>query len=164
MKKLIYIFLIAIIGLSLGCKRGKTKDDTALKPQKDTSIYPGYEEFYSDESDMDSDTVAVAQNTTTTNDEIMVEDTVGNIQPATPKQVSNSKSFYIIVGSFKKQSNANKKLNFFKRKGYTAEILPKYGEYNRVSAANFNAETSARAELKSLRKKFHDKTFWLLIR
>ena len=164
MKKIIYISLIAIIAFSVGCKRGKTKDDTVLKPQKDTSIYPGYEEFYSNESDMDSDSVAVTQNTATPNDKIMVEDTVGNIQPATPTEVSNSKSFYIIVGSFKKQTNAKKKLNSFKKKGYTAEILPKFGEYNRVSAASFNSEASARSELKSLRKKFHDRTFWLLIR
>lgn len=152
--------------LSLSCKRDKNKNEGALTPQKDTSIYPGYEEFYSDESGIDSDSVDtdMKQVEANSNDQIMVEDQTGKIQPATENQVNNSKGFYVIIGSFKNETNAQKKLNYYKKIGYTAEILPKFGEYNRVSAVSFNDETSARAELKSLRKKFHDKSFWLLIR
>lgn len=152
--------------LSLSCKRDKNKNDGALIPQKDTSIYPGYEEFYSDESGNDSDSVAVDVNQVeaNTNDQIMVEDQTGKIKPATENQVNNSKNFYIIIGSFKNETNAQKKLDYYKKIGYTAEILPKFGDYNRVSAVSFNDETSARAELKNLRSKFNDKSFWLLIR
>jgi len=81
-------------------------------------------------------------------DPIMVENNDGNLKPATQNQVDNSKNFHIIVGSF----------------GYSAEILPKFGEYSRISAVKFNDENSARSELSSLRKKFNDKSFWLLIR
>ena len=168
MKKIIYIFLITILTVSYSCNRNKDKNDQVLTPQKDTSIYPGYDEFYTDESDIKQDTTLIIADDTNKTPEveepIMVENNDGNLKPATQNQVDNSKNFHIIVGSFKKAENAQKKLDYFKKIGYSAEILPKFGEYSRISAVKFNDENSARSELSSLRKKFNDKSFWLLIR
>jgi cell division septation protein DedD len=164
MKKIFYILFALAISFSFACKKNKKQDQQTLVPQKDTAVYPGYEEFYSDESDMGSDSSSLSSDTSKSNDQVMVEDTAGNVKPATPKDIQKSKNFFVIVGSFKKYQNAQKKLNYLKKIGYAAEILPKFGEYNRVSAASFNNETSARNELKKLRKKFKNNTFWLLIR
>lgn len=168
MKNLFLIFLIAILTLSYSCNRNKGKNNEVLTPQKDTSIYPGYDEFYTDESDIEQDTTVVIANDTNKtpeqDDPIMVENNDGDLKPATQNQVYNSKNFHIIIGSFKKAGNAQKRLDYFKKIGYSAEMLPKFGEYSRVSAVKFNDESSARAELNSLRKKFNDKSFWLLIR
>jgi len=173
MKKLLTFIIISVFIFSVGCKKDKDDDGNALAPKKDSSVYPGYEEFYSDDqSDIEKNVVVENNNntetdtTSTKNDSpVMVEDTTGNIQPATNKDLKqNGKDFYIIVGSYEKNTNAQKRKKYFKKIGYAAEILRKHGKYNRVSIAKFNDEKSARDELKILRNKFNDNSYWLLFR
>jgi len=163
MKKFFYILIIIALTFSVGCK--KDKNENVLTPKQDTIVYPGYEEYYSDESDLD-DSVEVKDNVVDdVNTDVMIEDTVGNVKPADDVDLSQpGKSFYIIVGSFQNLTNAQKRAEYFKKIGYTAEVLPKFGTYNRVSVAKFNDESSARTELKTLRKKFSDNSYWLLYR
>ncbi len=167
MKKLFYILLVLSITFAAACKKDK-KNNHSLN--QDTVSLTQYEEFYGDESDDTTEiteTEVVATDTAAEEQEdvIMLEDTTGNLTPA-PEEViqETNANFYIIVGSYTKISNANNRASYFKKLGYTAEVLPKFGQYNRVSVANFNNEASARTELKNLRKKFNDRTFWLLIR
>ncbi|MBN2662631.1 MAG: SPOR domain-containing protein [Bacteroidales bacterium] len=169
MKKLLILTLVSAIFFAIGCKEDNPDDPSALTPSRDTNIYPGYEEFYTDESNTDSLNNAnnTGIDTTVNNDDVpvMVEDTVGNIQPATNTDIDNSgRNFYIIVGSYQNVNNAKIREQYFKNQGYTAEVLPKFGVYNRVSVAKFNQENSAREELKKLRTKYNDNSFWLLLR
>lgn len=169
MKKLLIITLVFAIFFAFGCKDDNATDPSALTPKHDTTVYPGYEEFYTDQSDVDSSDNSnnTFVDTTANNDDepIMVEDTIGNIQPATNTDIDQSgNNFYIIVGSYQNVNNAQIRMQYFKNQGYTAEILPKFGTYNRVSIAKFNQENSAREELKRLRAKYNDNSFWLLLR
>ncbi len=172
MKKLLTFIIISVFIFSVGCNKNKDDNNKVLSPKKDSSVYPGYEEFYSDDQSHNDSSVVENNNiseidTSQQNDQpaVMVEDTAGNIQPATDTDLKeNSKDFYIIVGSFEKIKNAQKRKEYFKKIGYAAEILKKHGKYNRVSVAKFNDEKSARDELKILRNKFNDKSYWLLFR
>ena len=174
MKKLFYILLILAITFASACKKDKKKSESL---NQDTISLTQYEEFYGDESDTtpvinndeqtnsDDTSITSTANADTEVEEIQVEDTTGKLTPATEEVIQQpTANFYIIVGSYTKLSNAQKRADYFKQLGYTAEVLPKFGKYNRVSIANFNNEASARAELKNLRKKFNDRTYWLLIR
>ena len=165
MKKIGLLLIIASL-LALGaCKKKE-----AQQPKKqDTTDYPGYEYMYSDESDGDTavvDTTAQTQTTDTaqTQTTILKEDTTGKTTPANETEIKQANYIYLIVGSYKKYSNAEKRLNAFHKIGYDAQILPKYGQYNRVAAAKFTNETTARTKLKQMRTSFKDRSFWLLIR
>lgn len=159
MKKIIILFVaLALIGLS-SCKKDKVK---ALTPiSEDTAALTNYEFMDTNESDVD--TIVTKQQTVENND-IVTEDTVGNVRPATPKEVKNADYIYVIVGSYIKTENAKNRCEHFKQLGFKAEILPKYGNYNRVAIAKFVSETDARKKLKEYRKKFNDNSYWLLIR
>lgn len=183
MKKIIILPILTAIILLASCKNEKNE---ALAPTKDTTIYPEYQE-YSDESDMDTlltenndiddidtqneiDTIEFQNKEEKTNNQkennnIMTEDKNGNIKPATETDINqNNKNFYIVIGSYKNINNAKKRTDKLIKKGYSAEILPKFGNLNRVSIAKFNNKKSAREEMKNLRKKFCDNSFWLLCR
>lgn len=166
MKHLLSFLLVFALLLSFGCK-DDTDDNSALSPISDTTIHPGYEEFYTDQSDIDTNQNNLIDTNTVVDDNsaIMVEDTTGNIQPATNDDLTqNGNSYYLIVGSYQNINNAQIRVQYFKNQGYTAEILPKFGNYNRVSVAKFNTENDARTELKRLKTKYNDNTFWLLLR
>lgn len=157
MKKLFYIILCftLIIGLS-NCKKSK-KVET---PQQDT-LTQSFEEYFTDESD------TIIQNTTPppTDTTIMKEDKQGNLQPVTTNDLqSNQKTFYIIVGSYSKIANAEKRKAFFEKKGLESQILSPAGIYNRVAIGQYTDEKIARNELKKYRNQFNDKSFWLLLR
>lgn len=169
MKKLIYLLLIISLTFTFACKKDKD-DKQGLTPKKDTTIYPGYQEFTTDESGLPPDTNKNVSNEVTINNDVknetvMVEDDKGNLKPATNEDLNKTgNSFYIIVGSFKKDKNAQERANYFIKMNYQAQVLPKFGEYNRVAIANYTTESEARTELKNFRTKFNDKSVWLLAR
>ena len=169
MKRIGLLLIVASL-LALGaCKKKE-----AQQPQnQDTTDYPGYEYMYSDESDGDTAVVDTTGQTSTTdtidttsNEQtaILKEDTTGKTTPANETEIKQANYIYLIVGSYKKYSNAEQRVNKFRKMGYDAQILPKYGQYNRVAAAKFTDEATARAKLKQMRAAFKDKSFWLLIR
>ncbi len=173
MKKILTLVLAFSLLFAFGCKKNQ-KNNTGVQNQVDTTTYPGYEEFTVDNNTQNTDTLVtnVAENdTVNTNNQkdslenVMVEDQNGNPVPANQNDLNDkTKNFYVIVGSFKNDANAQKRVAYFKQQGYAAEILPKFGAYNRVAVAGFNEEASARAELKTLKSKYKDKSYWLLLR
>mgnify|MGYP006295187905 FL=1 len=67
------------------------------------------------------------------------------------KDVSGSKKYYIVAGSFKKRQNA---LNFQQNllnKGYNAEIIGERDGMHAVSYASFKSKSKAEQELKKMR-------------
>ena len=171
MKKLIFlVFSISLIFV-FGC--GNDDENNSGNSAQDTTLYPGYEEFSADDAnefteDMSETEVAPVEETVIeeeTNDNVMVENEVGEPVPATNEDLNDaSKSFYIVVGSYQNIDNAQKRMKYFQKLGYIAEVLPKFGAYNRVSVASFNEENAARDELKLARNKFNDPSYWLLYR
>lgn len=169
MKKIGLLLIVASL-LALGaCK----KKEAQQPKNQDTTDYPGYEYMYSDESDGDTtvtDTTAqtsdtnTVSNTTEDKTKILKEDTTGKTSPANETEIKKANYIYLIVGSYQKYTNAEKRVKQFKKMGYDALILPKYGQYNRVAATKFTNEKTARTKLKQMRASFKDKSFWLLIR
>lgn len=149
------IILVVILAIFLFDCKGKKDNETA--ENKDTIVYPSYEDFKTNESD-----VALLDSTevdSTLTEVVFTEDKQGNLTP----QTDNSKGtkYYVIVGSFKLFDNAAKLQNHFQAMGYTVEVLPKTNEYNRVSVGSFDSKESAVVEVKALRKKHNDASFWI---
>ena len=168
MKKLIYLMLVISLTFAFGCNNddGTSSNNTT---NNDTLLYPGYEEFTTESDDsLEKDSTVVELDTVKepeVNDNVMVEDNKGQPVVANSEDLNDkTKNFYIIVGSYQKNANAKQRMEYFKKIGYTAEVLPKFGTYERVSIASFNNEASARKELKALRTKFKDPSYWLLYR
>ncbi len=88
--------------------------------------------------------------------ETVKENTVEKESPKTHEQ-----RFYIVVGSFKKYSNAQNLNAYFKTKGYKPIILPKANGYNRVAILSFPGEAEARTKIQKLRVEHNDLTFWI---
>lgn len=154
MKKNIIIFtaIFSIFILSIDCKGKKDKETS----QKDTIVYPTYEEYVPNESDQ---TLLDSTEVTTTTETAYTEDKEGNLTPQTGE--TKGSKYYIIVGSFKVYANAEKLQKKFQNEGYTVEILPKISDYNRVSVSSFADKASAVTEVKSLRSKHNDASFWI---
>jgi cell division protein FtsN len=154
MKNISIILLVILAFTFVSCK-GKKEKETA--DNKDTIVYPSYEDFKPNETDLvllDSTEVD-----STVTEVVYTEDKQGNLTPQTDE--SKGTKYYVIVGSFKVYNNAIKLQNHFQSMGYTVEILPKTNEYNRVSVSSYNDKSSAVVELKSLRSKHNDASFWI---
>lgn len=154
MKKIIYLLIAASLIISFSnCKKNKNKGGDTTD-----TLSKQFEEYFTDESDT---VVAVADTTT----KIMTEDSTGKLKNAEPQDLSKpNKKFYIIVGSYKKIENAQKRVDYFKKLGYKCEIVSPSGIYNRVAIASFDDEKIARQELKKYRQKFNDHSYWLLLK
>ncbi len=162
MKKVFTILFSVIFIFAIGCKKEHVADKLH---DSDTTAYPTYDEFSTNDTDNTVTQVETTDTVAKTNDSVMVENAQGEPVPAKKEDLKDkNKNFYIIVGSYRNDKNAQKRKEYFKKNGYVAEVLPKHGQYNRVSIASFNEEKASRAELKTLRKKFKDKSFWLLYR
>lgn len=170
MKKKIFLILTISLFFVFGC--GNDDENSTDNSTEDTTLFPGYEEFsYDDADEFSEDTsnvevvVEEVEIIEEVNNDVMIENDEGNPIPATDSDLNDaSKNFYIVVGSYQNINNAQERMKYFQKIGYTAEVLAKFGAYNRVSIASFNDETSARDELKSVRSKFNDPSYWLLYR
>ena len=168
-----YISLFAIIFAALmitacGAKEEETQDlpenNEIVDLEEDTTDYP---EFFADEEDINPADSSSKETMIYVDDtkEIQVDppvkeevkkDPVVNEEPKVHQQ-----RFYIVVGSFKEYSNAQKLNKYFKDKGYYPLILPKVNEYNRVAISSYVEEANARKAIKKLRVEHNDLTFWL---
>jgi len=162
--KRVIVIIVALTFLGISCKKKKVEALTPIK--EDTPSIANYE--FMDTNEIGDDTVVVANKKVDTDTtkiiEIVSEDTTGKISTATNKQINTADYIYVIVGSYTKLENATKRKIYFNKLGYKSEVLPKYGNYNRVTIARFESETEARTKLREYRKKFNDKSYWLLIR
>ncbi|MCF6241338.1 MAG: SPOR domain-containing protein, partial [Bacteroidales bacterium] len=73
----------------------------------------------------------------------------------------HQEKFYIVVGSFKKFSNAQNLSNYFEKEGYKPMILPKVNGYNRVAIMSYVEKANAQKAVKRAREKYNDLTFWI---
>ncbi len=75
--------------------------------------------------------------------------------------VQDSKTFYIISGSFERMENAQIHLKALEHKGYRPEIIKSNGSY-RVAMLKYTDRNRALSELERLRKEKPNRAVWLL--
>jgi len=75
---------------------------------------------------------------------------------------STTKTYYLIGGSFRKESKAKVLVRQLKKEGYTAEVLPGDNGYNRVAVAKYWKKEDAMKNLQTLRRKYTKMSFWIL--
>ena len=176
---LIIAFFFAVLFSACGAKEEKTEqtdqnaevyDETA-----DTSMaYGGDNEFIDEGFDPTDSTenmqmpdennapelVNEQENETSQVEETKPEEVVkGEVVKEEPK--IHQEKFYIVVGSFKKFSNAQNLSNYFEKEGYKPMILPKVNGYNRVAISSYVEKTNAQKAVKRAREKYNDLTFWI---
>ncbi|MBO7596110.1 MAG: SPOR domain-containing protein [Bacteroidales bacterium] len=155
--KLFGLTLLTLAVLMVSCKGNKGNESS---DNSDTLAYP----FGTDDSELTFGDQAPYIDTTTIAEPIMLEDQQGNLQPETTPVVNESDMFYIIAGSFTVYSNAQNLCNKLKVKGFNAEILIPFGQYNRVSVKSFKTREEAKAAIASLKSKLGDDGLWILKR
>ncbi|MBR6178454.1 MAG: SPOR domain-containing protein [Bacteroidales bacterium] len=154
--KLLGLTLLSAAVLLVSCKGNKGNESSE---NSDTLPYPfdNYESTISMDEPTFTDTTSISE-------PIMLEDQQGNLQPETTPVVNESDMFYIIAGSFTVYSNAQNLCNKLKVKGYNAEILIPFGQYNRVSIKSFKTREEAKASIATLKSKLGDDGLWILKR
>jgi len=187
---LIAILVIAIVYSSCGKKEEKKEnladqDTSIIDATLDTSQnYASYEEFVSDgaenglvpvDSTKKTDMVYIDPSNEIQIDppvdksKVVITEPKKEVKKEVKKEKvveketvkTHEKRFYIVVGSFKKYSNAQNLNGYFKTKGYSPLILPKADGYNRVAISSYLAEAEARKAIQKLRVENNDLTFWL---
>ena len=166
-------FIAALILSSCGAKeetREKINDDSEFVDEtEDTTNYPDYEEFVSDgvgeEIDAVDSSSVETMNYDENTEEILVDEkeTVQEeVKPIVKEEPKvHETRYYIVVGSFKKFSNAQNLSKYFKEKGYYPLILPKQNDYNRVAISSFVEKPNAKRAIDKLRVEHNDLTFWI---
>lgn len=170
-----YISLFAIVFAALmitacGAKEEETKDlpenNNIVDIEEDTAnyqmFYPDDEEDINPADSSSEETMKYVEDTKEIQIDPPVKEEVKK-EPVVVKEEPkvHEKRFYIVVGSFKEYSNAQKLHKYFKDKGYFPLILPKVNEYNRVAISSYVEEANARKAIKKLRMDHNDLTFWL---
>lgn len=125
--------------------------------------------FVDPSDEIQIDPPVVSENKDNTKKEVKKETPKDNTKKEVKKENVNVKEttknhesrFYIVVGSFKKYSNAQNLNAYFKTKGYSPIILPKENGYNRVAINSYVKEDEARVAIKKLRTEHNDLTFWI---
>lgn len=172
------IFIMAIIFNSCGAKEETTEEtspDTEITDQTtDDTEYLGDDEFVSEETATDSEindsTLTGKPEFTDDTQPVLVDEQKEEVAPVVvEKKVEPKKEtvkvhenrFYVVVGSFKKFSNAKNLSNYFTSKGYNPMILPKVNGYNRVALSSYVEKANAKKAVIKLRKEYNDLTFWI---
>jgi nucleoid DNA-binding protein len=103
------------------------------------------------------ETEAILENYTIVNSE-----TNARLEPKLD-QLSDAKKVYIIAGSFKVKSYANRLRNKLNKKGFRAEVLPVNNGLYRVSIGSFDDVKSAAEDFNRIRSIDQNIDVWLLI-
>ncbi len=146
--KLVY-FLLAILLLAVGCKSKKMiAVDEPVQPRQ--KIEPATEEI-TVEVDHSPRIMSIQERFTFVSDD--------------DKTIHDQKEYFVIIGSFRRQDNAQRFKQSLVAKGFTPVILLSETGLHRVSVDSFNSETEARARIMQIRNQYteHADT-WLLIR
>lgn len=158
MKRIVFLILAFVLVFSFSCKKKKKEQvenqiilEDTLEMQE--PILPFEQEpVYSDTTIAESSTDQV----------LVVDEQTNQITPISDQEVNeNQGNIYIIVGSFKKYSNALKTKTYYEHLDYNPTILPQVAGYNRVAIESFTDLQAARKRLKELRIKFNRPDFWL---
>lgn len=177
---LIIAFFFAVLFSACGAKEETTEqtdqNSEVYDETTDTSMaYGGDQEFIDDEEfDPTDSTENMKMPENNTMPELVNEQEINDSQPEETKpeeQVEKNivkeapkvhqERFYIVVGSFKKFSNAQNLSNYFEKEGYKPMILPKVNGYNRVAISSYIEKANAQKAVKRARNKYGDLTFWI---
>lgn len=101
------------------------------------------------------------ENTEKTDDEIIEDSKIDNVQP--DNLGTEYKPYYLIVGSFNRQRNAERKVEKMKNAGYTAEILKNREGFFRVAIGGYDKANQAVSDYDSFLAKYPNEDIWLLI-
>jgi cell division septation protein DedD len=177
---LIIAFFFAVLFSACGAKEETTEqtDQNAevYEETSDTSMAYGGDNEFIDEGEFDPtdstenmqmpddnitpELVNEQENETTQVEENKQEEQVEE-EVVKEKPKVHQEKFYIVVGSFKKFSNAQNLSNYFEKEGYKPMILPKVNGYNRVAISSYVEKTNAQKAVKRAREKYNDLTFWI---
>ena len=179
---LIAAFFFAVLFSACGAKE-KTTEETDPNAEvydetTDTSMaYGGDNEFIDDESDfnpvdstenmqMPDENTSMElvdeqnQTTETSDEEVKTEEEAVKEEVKEEPKVHQER-YYIVVGSFKKFTNAKNLSNYFEKEGYKPMILPKVNGYNRVAISSYVEKANAQKAVVRAREKYNDLTFWI---
>jgi len=155
--KLLGLTMLSAAVLLVSCKGNKGNESS---DNTDTLDYP-YDNYENVTTVGDQ---APQYDTTSLAEPIMTEDQQGNLSPETTVVENDADVFYVIAGSFTVYSNAQNLCNKLKTKGFNAEILIPFGQYNRVAVKSFKTRAEAKASLASLKSRLNDEGLWILKR
>lgn len=160
MKKSLYFVLIALFALAVtSCKttkKSRTDDDfydfnkeepttTVKKENRNEKTYEtDYESTYTKPSNVSSrfENVEIVKGA-----------------------IDYDAKYFIILGSFSKEENANRLVGTLAKQGFAPNILKAENGMYRVSGFYFNDERAARMEVDAIRKKYPEyNDLWLLIK
>jgi len=111
--------------------------------------------------DTTKNNVIANKDTVKTDEEIIKE---SDIETVTPDDLgSQYKNYYLVIGSFKNQKNANELLKKMQNKGYAAEILQNRKNYFRVAIGGYDTADKAIEGYKSFVSSNNKEDIWLLI-
>lgn len=177
---LIVAILMAVILSSCGAMEETTEetnlDTEIIDETTDTSAYLDDIEFVSDESDTDinpvDSTLQEDLDYPDNTNEVLVDPLVDEKNETVIEEIKETqivikeekvhqKRYYVVVGSFKKFSNAQNLNKYFEQKGYHPMILPKVNGYNRVAISSYIEKTNAKKVVVKLRIEYNDLTFWI---
>ncbi len=182
---LIAAFFFAVLFSACGAKEETTEqtDPNAevYDETMDTSMaYGGDNEFIDDESDFNpvdsSENMQMPdentpmelvdeqeQTTETPVEEVKTEEVVKeDVKENTKEEPKvHQVRYYIVVGSFKKFTNAKNLSNYFEKEGYKTMILPEDKGYYRVAISSYVEKANAKKAVVRAREKYNDLTFWI---
>ena len=176
---LIIAMFMVVIFSSCGAKEETTEetnlDTEIIDENADTSAYSDNIEFLSDENNEDvnpvDSTLQEDFHYPDKTDEVQVDPIIIDEKETTVVEETKEKPvvktevhvkrFYVVVGSFKKFSNAQNLNKYFEQKGYHPMILPKVNEYNRVAISSYLEKANAKKAVSKLRAEYNDLTFWI---
>jgi len=175
---LIIAILVAVFFSSCGAKEESTEetdpDMEIIDETTDTSAYMDDIEFVSDDTEINPVDSTLQENMDypDNTNEVLVDPPVVEKEETVVEEVKETpvvkeevkvhqKRYYVVVGSFKKFSNAKNLNKYFEQKGYRPMILPVVNDYNRVAISSYIEKTNAKKAVEKLRKEYNDLTFWI---
>jgi cell division protein FtsN len=160
MRKIIFV-LVAVLAVATSCK-------TSKKAQKVETEEPTQEEVVVVEDDKPVSEVKVKKTVKESTPEPEAPILVRTEEIKVANQEDKSKgsfAFYVIMGSFSKEENANRLKSDLESKGFTGVILQAENSFYRVGVDATNSEEDARKQIKYVRANFPEhKDVWLLKR
>ncbi len=118
-------------------------------------------ETNSDNTEINNDTTKTDNTEIKTDDEIIKD---ADIDVITPDNLGNGyKNYYLIVGSFKRKSNADRRVQELKTQGYIGEIVKKDGKLYRIAIGGYDTAQEAVEAYKQYLTANRNADIWLLI-
>lgn len=132
-----------------------TREEHQLNRRTEFVIVNDNDRFVSNAASLEN--VAIGSNNMTY---VRIQDASENV-PILKEAVSIASGYQIIVGAYKKSSNARQKVNMLKSKGYDAKVIIMKDNLRQVSAGGYNDREEALANLVKVKKEI-EKNAWLL--